>query len=48
MPPFLLLLVFKLKGTVSFGFILYLVHELVGMMSFHPIFFVGLGSKSSE
>ena len=27
---------------------LYLVHQLVGMMSHHPIFFVGLGSKSSE
>ena len=33
---------------VSFRFILYLVHELVGMTSRHPIFFVGLGSKSSE
>ena len=29
-------------------FILYLVHVLVGMTSHHPIFFVGLGSKSSE
>ena len=27
---------------------LYLVHELVGLRSRHPIFFVGLGSKSSE
>ena len=29
-------------GPVSFRFILYLVQELVGMMSRHPIFFVGL------
>ena len=28
--------------------ILYLLHELDDMMSRHPIFFVGLGSKSSE
>ena len=34
--------------AVSFRFILYLVHELMGMMSHHTIFFVGLGSKSSE
>ena len=43
-----LLVVFKLNRTVSFRFFLYLVHELVGMMSCHPIFFIGLGSKSSD
>ena len=32
-------------GHSFFRFILYLMHELVGMMSHHPIFFVGLGSK---
>ena len=30
--------VFKLKVTVSFRFILYLVHELMGMMSHHTAF----------
>ena len=35
-------------GTVSLRFILYFVHELVGMMFHHPIFFVGLRSKSSD
>ena len=32
----------------QFPTVSYLVHELVGMTSFQPIFFVGLGSKSSE
>ena len=35
-------------GTVSFRFILYLVHELVVMTSRHPIFFVDLSSKQAN
>ena len=35
-------------GHSLFRFILYLVHELVGMMPHHPMFFVGLESKSNE
>ena len=35
-------------GHSFFHIYLYLVHKLVGMMSRHPIFFVGLVSKSSE
>ena len=35
-------------GHTFFQIYLYLVHDLVGIMSHHPIFFVGLGSKSCE
>ena len=36
------------QAVVHSFFQIYLVHALVGMTSCHPIFFVGLGSKSSE
>ena len=35
-------------GHSFFQIYFYSVHELVGMMSHHDIFFVGLGSESSE
>ena len=35
-------------GTISFRFILYLVHDLVGMMSCDPIIFCRLGLKNKQ